>query len=79
MVLRLVIHGTVHYNGHSCLTSTFARYNFKIEKTNLITSWTKETSASCVKTKAQTKISFSILAAVQITVRVLALCNIFLS
>ena len=29
MVLGLVINDTVHNNGHSCLTSTFARHSFE--------------------------------------------------
>ena len=32
MILRFVIHDTVHNNGHSCLTSTFARHSFEKEK-----------------------------------------------
>ena len=32
MVLRLVIHDTVHNNGHSCLISTFARLSFEKRK-----------------------------------------------
>ena len=53
MVLRLLIHDTVHNNGHSCLTSTFACHSFENEKNHLIPSWTEETSALSFKTIAQ--------------------------
>ena len=48
MLLRLVIHDTVHNNGHSCLTSTFARHSFEKEKNHLIPSWTEDKSAFSV-------------------------------
>ena len=35
MVLRLVIHDTVHNNGHSCLTRPFARHSFEKQKNHL--------------------------------------------
>ena len=77
MVLRLVIHDTVHNNGHSCLTSTFARHNFDKEKNHLIPSWTEETRALSVKTTAQRQKRSPILAAVGIAVGVSALFNLF--
>ena len=77
MVLRLVIHDTGHNNGHSCLTSTFARQSFEKEKNHLTPSWTKETSALSVKTSAQRQKRSPILAAIRIAVGVSALFNLF--
>ena len=53
MVLRLVIHDTVHNIGHSCLTNIKARHSFANKKNHLIPSWTDETSASRVIATAQ--------------------------
>ena len=78
MVLRLVIHDTVHNNKHLCLISAFERHSFDKEKNNLIPSWTKETSASSVKTTAQRQKRSLILAAVEIAVGVSALFNLVL-
>ena len=74
MVLRLVIHHTVRNNGHSYLTSIFARHSFEKEK-HLIPSWTEETSALRVKTIAQRQKRSPFLAAVGIAVEVSAFFN----
>ena len=76
-VLRLVIQVTVNNNGHSCLTSTFARHSLDKKINHLIPSWTEETSALSVKTTAQRQKRFLILAGVGIVVRVSALFNLF--
>ena len=43
MVLRLVIHDTVHNNGHFCLTNNLARLSFKKETYHLVPTWIDET------------------------------------
>ena len=77
MVLLLVIHDTVHTNGHSCLTSTFARHSIQKEKIHLIPSWNEETSALSVKNIAQRQKRSPFPAAVGIAVGVSALFNLF--
>ena len=36
MVLLLVIHDTVHNNGHSCLTNSLARHSFEKDANHLL-------------------------------------------
>ena len=76
IILRLVIHDTVHKNGHSCLTKAIARHSFK--KNHLVPSWIKEIVASTVKSTARRDKRSPILAAVKVAVGVSALFNLFL-
>ena len=46
MVLRLVIHDTVHNTGHPCLTNDFARNRFKKKTNYLVPTWIDESSVS---------------------------------
>ena len=77
MVLRLVIHDTVHNNGHSCLTNLNARHSFEKEKNHLVPSWIEEPGTSNCKTTANRQKRSPILAAVGVAVGVSALFNLF--
>ena len=76
-VLRLVLHDTVHNNGHSCLTNAVARHGFEKDKNHLVPSWIEETGASSVKSTARREKRSSILAAVGIAVGVSELFILF--
>ena len=77
MVLRLVIHDTVHNNDHSCLTTPVARNSFEKEKYHLVPSWIEKPNTISVQTKSHRQKRSPILAAVGIAVGVSALFNIF--
>ena len=77
MVLRLVIHDTVHNSGHSCLTNAFARHSFEKEENHLVPSWIEERGTTSVTTNSTRKKRSPILAAVGIAVGVSALFNLF--
>ena len=79
MVLRLVIHDTVHSKKHSCLTNCLAHHSIEKETYQLVPTWIEETSLSkATALKCRDKRS-PILAAVGIAVGVSALINIFSS
>ena len=48
MVLRLVIHDTVHHNKHPCLTINLARHSCKKKINHLLPTWIYETSQSTI-------------------------------
>ena len=93
MVLRLVIHDTVHNHGHTCLTNDYARRSFEKEKTHLVPSWIEEIGTNSVtntapRSKRELKTAnvtntvsrkkrSPILAAVGVAVGVSALFNLF--
>ena len=76
MVLRLVIHDTVHNNGHTCLVNEYVRHAYKKEETHLIPSWIEERGTSVTSNVTRKKRS-PILAAVGVAVGVSALFNLF--
>ena len=77
MVLRLVIHDTVHNNGHSCLTSNIARHSFEKESNHLVPTWIEATSPAKSTAPSRREKRSPILAAVGIAVEVSALFNLF--
>ena len=77
MVLRLVIHDTVHNNGHPCLTNNLTRHSFKKENIHLVLTWIDETSQSTITLSRHREKRSPILAAVGIAVGVSALFNLF--
>ena len=77
MLLRLVIHDTVHNNGHPCLTNNLARHSFKKETNHLVPTWIDETSQSTITPSRHREKRSPILAAVGIAVGVSALFNLF--
>ena len=77
MLLRLVIHDTVHINGHFCLTNNIARHSFKTETNHLVPTWIDETSQSTITLSRRREKRSLILAAVGIAVGVSALFNLF--
>ena len=76
MLLRYVIHDTVHNNDHPCMTNNFSRHSYKIETNHLVPTWIKETSQSTFTLSQQRDKRFIILASVYIAVKVSALFNL---
>ena len=77
MLLRLVIHDTVHNDGHACLTNNLARHSFKTKTNHLVPMWIDETSQSTITLSRHREKRSPILAAVAIAVGVSALFNLF--
>ena len=79
MVLRLVIHDTVHNNGHSCLADGYGRHSFEKDADHLVPSWIEVPSITSVSstTGARRVKRSPILAVVGIAVGVSALFNLF--
>ena len=77
MLLRLVIHDTVHNNGHPCLTNNIVRLSFKKKTNHLVPTWIDETSQSTITLSRHRDKRPQILAAVGIAFRVSALFNLF--
>ena len=77
MLLCLVIHDTVHNNGHFCLTNNLARHSFQKETNHLIPTWIDETSQPTITLSRHCETRSDILAAVGIAVEVSALFNLF--
>ena len=77
MLLRLVIHNTVHNNGYPCLTNNLARHSFKKETNHLVPTWIDVTSQSTITPSRHCEKRFLILAAVGIAVGMSALFNLF--
>ena len=76
MLLRLVIHDTVHNNGHPCLTNNLVRHSFKKETNHLVPTWIDETSQSTLTLSRHRDKRSPILSAVGIAVGVSALFNL---
>ena len=79
MALRLVIHDTIHNNGHRCLTNNLARHSFKKETNHLVPTWIDETNQSTITLSRHRERRSPILAAVGIAIGVFALFNLFLA
>ena len=77
MVLRLVIHDTVHYTGHPCLTIDFERDSFKKESNHLVPTWIDECSVSTNTLSKRREKRSPISAAVGIALGVSAVFNLF--
>ena len=79
MVFRLVIHDTVHNNGHPCLADGYVRHSFEKEPDHLLPSWMEEPGTTSVSsaTGARKEKRSPISAAVGIAVGVSALFNLF--
>ena len=79
MLLRLVIHDTIHNNRHFCLTNNLAHHRFKTKTNHVVPTWIDETNQSTMTLSRHCEKRSPILAAVGIAVGVSALFNLFYS
>ena len=77
MVMRLIIHDTVHNTGHLCSTIDFAGNILNKETKHLVPTWIDKSSVSTNTLSKRREIRSSILAAVKIAENVSALFNLF--